>query len=229
MKFPLLHGVFWLAVLTCSAGSTAAQTDSLRVQQALGLQVVLTNSGFGLGGYVSRGLPRDLRISFEASIGAAKDEREVAFFDRFGRRDVPNKANYLLEIPFQIGMEKRLFRSRIEDNFRPFILATGGPLLGWAYPYFEDKNRNSLLDDEERTFDLISGISKGHLEPGASFGLYIGAQFGEPGKSSQGVRIGYRLSYYKNPIALLDASIKDPSRRIGTPVITVYFGRSSAR
>jgi len=229
MKIPLRQVAILTAALALGASPAVAQTDSLGVQRALGLQVVLTNSGFGLGGFVSRDLDHNVRISFEASLGAAKDEREVAFFDRFGRRDVPNKANYLVEIPIQIGIEKRVFRSRIEDNFRPFVLATAGPLLGWAYPYFEDKNRNKLLDDEERTFDLISGIRYGHLEPGASFGLYVGANFGTPGKTSQGVRLGYRLSYYKNTIALLEASIKEPSRRLGTPVITVYFGRSGAR
>jgi hypothetical protein len=226
MRFYANH-IGWLIGLSmCCAVSATAQVDSLDTYRALGVQVVLTNSGFGLGGYASRSAGTDLRLSLELVLGAAKDEREVAFFDRFGRRDVPNKANYLLELPIHVGLERRLFRSKIENNFRPFVLVTGGPLLGWAYPYFDDKNGNTLLDSDERSFDIISGVRHGHIEPGLSFGVFIGAHFGDRSSESQGVRIGYRLSYYKNEIALLDESIKDPSRSIGTPVISVYFGRS---
>jgi len=38
------------------------------------------------------------------------------------------------------------------------------------------------------------------------------------------VRFGYRASIYNEEIALLEASIKAPSRRFGTPLIVVYFG-----
>jgi len=211
---------------TRSANANSLSADTSRAGRALGLQVVLNNSGFGLGLYFSNDLSDTFRYTIETSLGAAKDEREVAFFDRFGRRDVPNKSNYLLEIPFHIGLERRFFRAQIEDNFRPFLLMKAGPLLGWAYPYFEDKNKNGQLDTDEHSFDVLSGITHGHIEAGVSVGLYIGAHFGAPGTTSQGVRIGYQLSYYKNTIALLDESIKDPSRRIGTPVIAVYFGRT---
>ncbi len=207
------------------AGLAVGQVDSLGQGRAYGLQVVLTNSGFGLGGYVSSDIALGQRLSFEVILGAAKDEREVAFFDRLGSRDVPNKANYLLEVPLQVGLEQRLFKSQIEDNFRPFLFASAGPLIGWAYPYFDDANNNNVLDSNEKSFDVISGLGRGHVEPGVSVGLFLGAHFGSPKTTSQGVRIGYRLSYYKNPIALLEESIKTPSRRIGTPVISVYFGR----
>ncbi|MBT6424110.1 MAG: hypothetical protein HOK26_03045, partial [Bacteroidetes Order II. Incertae sedis bacterium] len=73
-----------------------AQVDSVFVERAIGAEVVLTNSGFGLGGFVSRTLPGDYSMIINLSIGSVKDEREVAFFDRFGQRDVPNKANFLL-------------------------------------------------------------------------------------------------------------------------------------
>ena len=229
MRFQRKYIATLIALVGLSAHMALAQVDTLSTNRSIGMQVVLTNSGFGLGGYVSTGVGRAMRLSLELVLGAAKDEREVAFFDRFGRRDVPNKANYLLELPLHVGIERRLFQSKIEENFRPFILVTGGPLLGWAYPYFEDDNNNGLLDTEERSFDVISGVTNGHIEPGVSFGIYLGAHFGEIGTSSQGVRIGYRLSYYKNEIALLDTSIKAPSRSIGTPVISVYFGRSRSR
>jgi hypothetical protein len=223
-KYHLL--IYWV-VLAVLPGAAIAQdsVDSLRAQRTFGAQVLLTNSGFGIGAFLSRQTSPVHTFSAEISLSAVKDEREVAFFDRFGQRDVPNKANYLLEFPIQFGLEKRLFRDQIEDNFRPFIYASAGPLLGWLYPYFDDKNGNGVFDDEERSFDVFSGLSSGRFVPGINVSFSIGARFGDPGGTASGVRIGYRLSYYADPIALLEASIKEPTRRIGTPIIVVYFGR----
>lgn len=190
-----------------------------------GGEVLLTNSGFGLGGYLARGLWGSTTMTLEANVGSAKDEREVAFFDRFGQRDVPNKANYLIEIPFRIGLERRFFQDKIEDNFRPYLHVSGGPVVGWKYPYYDDENGNGVHDDEEPTFGMISGIGRGGLEPGVSGAVAIGANFGQDGGLSQGVRMGFRFSWYRNRIDLLDRHIKEPVHTIGTPYITVYFGR----
>lgn len=191
----------------------------------LGMQVLLTNSGFGLGGYARRWVAADRVVTFDVTLSNMKDEREVAFFDRFGQQDVPSKANYLLEIPFHIGLEQRLFRSTIEDNFRPFIHAAAGPVLGWTYPYFEDDNDNGMLDDGEQTVGALSGISRGRAVPGLSASVSIGANFGALEGSSQGVRLGFRISRYRDPIELIERSIKPPDRVFATPMIMVYFGR----
>ena len=211
----LIVFLFW-------ATSAVAQTDSTAV--SIGVQVVLSNSGFGLGGLVSKPVEGNYSLVFDFSVGATNDEREVAFFDRFGQRDVPNKANYLLEIPLHIGFQKRLFRSKIEDNFRPYFQVSGGPVIGWRYPYFDDENGNNAYDSDERTFDVLSGLPNGSIEPGIGASIAIGAFFGESNRLSQGVRIGYRTTAYRNPIALLEPSIKTPSRRIGTPVISLVLG-----
>lgn len=229
MNFLPRYLLFITALVIPVAGPALGQADSLQGLSARGIQVVLTNSGFGLGGYISRKISSDHTISFEIILGATKDEREVAFFDRLGGRDVPNKANYLLEMPILVGIEQRLFRTQIEENFRPFIFASAGPVLGWSYPYFDDSNGNHILDTDEQSFDVISGLGHGHLEPGVSAGLFFGAHFGSPKTTSRGVRIGYRMSYYVNKIALLEETIKNPSRYIGTPVISVFFGRTYSR
>ena len=222
LKNKLLISFF---VLCLYAPGVMAQADSLSSKHALGAEVVLTNSGFGLGGFVSSVLSGDYSLLIEASLGSVKDEREVAFFDRFGQRDVPNKANFLLELPIQVGLQKRLFKSQIEDNFRPFIHLSIGPVLGWKYPYFDDENKNGAFDSDERTFDVLSGLPNGSIEPGLGAGFFLGAHFGQPGGEHRGVRLGYRLTVYKNKIALLEPSIKPPTRRIGSPVIMVYFGK----
>lgn len=193
--------------------------------RSFGGQVVLTNSGFGLGGHLRAPVSSALSFSAELSIGAGKDAREVAFFDRFGRRDVLNKANYLLMLPGHIGLERRLFADRIEDDFRPFVLAVVGPTLGWVSPYFEDENENGILDSGEKTYDSISALPRGRPVLGAGGTIAIGAHFGRGRGMSQGVRIGYSFTRFTEGIQLLEEGIKEPQRFFGTPSIIVYFGR----
>lgn len=225
MRRLLLHiPIVLLLASTALLSNAQERADSLRFIDGRGLEILLSNSGFGIGAFISHNLGQDLSLVLDAGLGAVKDEREVAFFDRFGQRDVPNKANYLLEMPLLIGLERRVFRSRIEDNFRPFLSLSAGPLIGWLYPYFDDDNDNGLLDEDEKTHDVLSGLPSGHFRTGVSFSLSIGARFGDVRESGYGVRFGYRASIYNDDIALLEESIKEPTRRFGTPLIVVYFG-----
>ncbi len=212
-----------ITLLACSP-ALGQQPDSSRSAIGRGGEVVLTNSGFGLGGFLTGSLNHQWGIRLEASIGAVKDEREVAFFDRFGRRDVPNKANYLVEIPVVVGVERRLFASRIEANFRPFLSVSAGPALGWVYPYFDDENENDRFDEGEVTYDVLSGLRHGSLKTGVTASVSFGARFGAMNAPGYGVRFGYRFTRYTSDIALLEESIKAPSSQFVTPVVTVYFG-----
>ncbi|MGB1048189.1 MAG: hypothetical protein ACPG3U_00735 [Rhodothermales bacterium] len=202
----------------------AQEADSSSTQTGRGGQVILTNSGFGLGGFLSRALTPEWSVRLDAGIGAVKDEREVAFFDRFGRRDVPNKANYLVELPLLMGLERQVFASRIEANFRPFLALSVGPTLGWIYPYFDDENDNGRLDDNEPTHDVLSGLSGGSLRTAITISGSFGARFGSIHQPGYGLRFGYRITRYNRDIALLEPQIKTPERTFVTPVVTVYFG-----
>ncbi len=191
----------------------------------LGGQVLLTNSGFGLGGYYHRALTGSTSLLLELSLGAGKDEREVAFFDRFGRKDIPNKAHYLLMMPVQIGFLERLFQEAIEDNFRPYVQLSAGPTLGWEYPYFRDENGNDVLDPGEKVYDALSALPRGHLRPGVGGTLALGAHFGRDRHLTQGLRIGYTFTYFVDGIQLLEPTVQKARHFFGTPTITLLFGR----
>lgn len=221
----MMRSSLFLLLLLLVPAARGQEADTSAVPVGKGLEVLLTNSGFGLGGFLSAPLGPLSLWRLEAGIGSVKDEREVAFFDRFGGRDVPNKANYLLEVPVQVGVERRLFASRIEADFRPFVSLAAGPVLGWVYPYYDDKNKNGTLDTGEPTHDVISGLRGGSLRTGVAVSAHFGARFGPLNRPGYGVRFGYRMTRYREPIALIDASIQPAQRRFGSPVITVYFGR----
>lgn len=190
----------------------------------LGLEILLTNNGFGLGAYYHRALGRATSFMAEVSLGAGKDEQELKFF-RFGTSYIPNKANYLLMLPIQAGISQRLFQESIEDNFRPFLQATAGPTLGWEYPYFRDSNGNGTYDTSERTYDAIGALPRGELRLGVGGMLAVGAHFGTSRKVTQGVRIGYAFTYFFEGIQLLEPHVQEAQRFFGTPTISLIFGK----
>ncbi|ARA93950.1 hypothetical protein AWN76_012830 [Rhodothermaceae bacterium RA] len=225
-----------LGLLMLAGGLTAASVqaqapDGERAARlnpygsGMGFTVLLTNSGFGLGGYYHRALSRVTSFSLELSLAAGKDEREVVFFDFFGRRSIPRKANFFLMMPIQIGLQRRLFQESIQDNFRPYLQIITGPTLGWEYPYFDDANGNGLRDAEERTYDSIGALPRGTFRLGYGGMIALGAHFGLSRRMTQGIRLGYAFSYVFDGVQLLEPAVQPRQHGFGTPTISLTFGR----
>jgi hypothetical protein len=230
-----MRAVLFVLILCLGSGSVLAQhrTPANPYGSGEGLQVQLTNSGFGLGAYLNRAVSPTLSFQLDGSIGAGKDEREARFF-RFGSSFVPGKANYLLMMPIQAGFSRRMFRHAIEDNFRPFVQMTTGPTVGWQYPYFKDCDGTGNLNEEfecedggtERVYGFFEAFPKGDLRMGVGATIAIGAYFGESERMTQGIRIGYALHYFFDGVQLMERRIEETPRRIiGSPTITLTFGR----
>lgn len=190
-----------------------------------GLNIALTNSGFGLGGYMMRSVSPTSSFLADFIITTVKDEREQRFFNFFGESIIPNKENYLHVLPFQIGIQKRLFKNSIEDNFRPYLHVAGGPTLGWISPYYEDDNGNGRRDIDEDIHDIISAFPKGHAEYGMGGTIAIGAHFGISKRVTQGIRFGYSFQWFPNGVQLLEPFESPSEEFFGTPTLTLSFGR----
>lgn len=233
LAVPLLHAQ--------PADSLAARGDSLGTLSygtGAGGSILLTNSGFGLGGYASLRVGPLTSLVAELSLGNIRDERETKFFG-YGGPTIQNKAHYLLVAPLRLGVFHRLFRHEIEDNFRPYVHVSAGPTLGWVSPYFADCNGNEQLDrsadcnrdgtlgpDEgEREYDVFAAFPRGHAQIGVGGQVALGAHFGYSTRLSQGLQIAYRFDYFPEAIALLEPRIKPPQRFFGTPVVSFTFGR----
>lgn len=224
-------GILLLLSMPAFTPPAAAQADDedtpapISYGSGMGLEVVVTNSGFGLGGYISRAIDDQNSFLAELNIGTEKSEREVKFFG-LGQSFIPDKANYFIRMPIQIGLQRRLWSDYIEDNFRPYFQVTAGPTLGWTYPYFDDENGNGSLDDGERRYDGFGSIFRGDFRMGMGGTFGIGANFGENRRISQGVRIAYSFNYFFDPIQLLEPDEQSPPTRFfGTPAISITFGR----
>lgn len=227
MRYALALLVFGL--LTFTGTASAQQSDAPQpvnpYGSGIGLNISLTNSGFGLGGYYQRAYSPTSSIIAEFSIGAVKDEREQRFFGFFGESFIPNKQNYLLVIPVQAGIQRRLFSETIQDNFRPYVQFTAGPTLGWVSPYYDDQNGNNIREQGERTRDVIGALPRGKARLAMGGTIAFGANFGVSRRVAQGIRFGYTFNYFFDDVALLEPSVKAPQRFFGTPTITLTFGR----
>ncbi len=190
-----------------------------------GGQILLTNNGFGLGGYYRREVNATTSFLVEASLGPGKDDRELKF-SQYGRNFIPNKRNYFLMSPVHIGIQHRLFSEHIEENFRPYLHVTGGPTLGWEYPYFGDENGNNLYDEDiDQPYDIFSAFPRGRMRFGLGGMLALGANFGSSRRVTQGIRFGYALNYFLEGIQLLEPEVKGAQKLFHSPVISITFGK----
>ncbi|MDZ4699236.1 MAG: hypothetical protein SH809_05985 [Rhodothermales bacterium] len=219
-----------LLILPAATGAyaqEAGEADSLATAYGTGagLEVVITNSGFGLGAYVNGAIGTRTSLAVDLNIGSEKSEREVKFIG-IGQNFIPDKANYFLRIPVRLGIQRRLWKEHIEDNFRPYTQFTFGPTLGWVYPYFDDDNDNGSYDSGERRYEGFGSLLKGELRFGIGGMVGLGAHFGESTRVAQGMRVGYSFNYFFDPIQLLEIDeATTPARFFGTPSISITFGR----
>ena len=58
---------------------------------AIGLDIMIGESGFGLGGFYRHYLANDLTLFGDISLSEAKDEREIEYYDYFGNPIVVGK------------------------------------------------------------------------------------------------------------------------------------------
>lgn len=195
----------------------------------LGASLLLTNYGFGLGALYRGSLGEATSLVAEFSIGSGKDEREQEFFvGFFGDTVVPYKRHSFLMAPLHVGVEQRLFRDAIEDDFRPFVQVLAGPALGFQWPYFDDANGNGLRESDERKLGTLAGIGDGAFRLGVGGTVALGAYFGASRRATQGLRIGYVGSYFFREVELLEprSEVESPNKRFfGTPVVSLHLVR----
>ena len=115
------------STILSSAEQLAPRPD---YHNAWGLDVLVSNDGFGLGTFYRREFTEDLFGFAMFSISESKDEREFEQYDYYyGVSYVPGKLQRFMVLPLTFGLQYRLFREDITDNFRPFVNAGAGPTM----------------------------------------------------------------------------------------------------
>lgn len=176
------------------------------LHDAWGIDILLSNNGFGLAGFYRREFSRDLFGTITLGIAESKDDNEVEYIDYWGQSYVFGKINRFLLIPLHLGIQYRLFADDITDSFRPYVNASIGPSLILASPYID------LNTGEQIEYFKSLGKGRAHYTVGGFIGA--GAYFG----SDLGSLSGVNIRYYFVPVAGGIPSMFELPDREGDPL-----------
>jgi hypothetical protein len=190
---------------------TVAAVPASGYVNAWGADIMISNGGFGLGGFYRHQYSEDLFGTVSLAISDSKDDKEVEQVDWWGQTFVPGKINRFLLIPLHVGVQYRIFSDDIMDNFRPYLNAGAGPTLVLSSPY-------------SREFFNSLAYSQAHYTIGGYVG--VGAFFGSDKKSISGVNLRYYFVPFASGIpSLADANGYLSSKsQFGGIFLTLNFG-----
>jgi hypothetical protein len=175
---------------------------------AWGLDILLSNNGFGLAGFYRREYSNVLFGTLTLGIAESKDDNEIEYVDYWGQTYSPGKINRFLVIPLHVGVQYRLFADDITDSFRPYVNAGLGPTLVLAAPY-------------DREYFNSWGYASAHYTLGGYIGL--GAFFGSDLGNLSGVNIRYYFVPFSSGIESLQSAPEyyidpnDPNNYLAKP------------
>jgi hypothetical protein len=194
-------------------------------RNAWGVDIMLSNNGFGAGGFYRHEFSDVLSGFAQVAISDVKDDGEVEYFDQYtGQSYTPGKINRLLLVPITFGMQYRLFKDDIVDNFRPYVSAGLGPSLIFVAPYSTPTTLTAPDGTPYVTYDQIdffTSLKKGQFR--YTLGGYIGAgaYFG----AETGTLTGISMRYYYVPYQPGIESMQGTRiKRFGGFFITLNFG-----
>ncbi len=160
-----------------------------------GIDVLISNDGFGLGTFYRREFTEDISGFITLSISESKDEREIERFDPYTQQSfTPGKLSRFMMVPITVGVQHRLFREDIVDTFRPYINAGVGPTLIYAAPFVTiTPNQEGPPTVEEVEF--FNSLSKGKTQWTVGGFIGAGAFFGSAKSNVFGVNFRYYFTY----------------------------------
>lgn len=185
-------------------------TNRLRtaLPQAFGLNVLFSNSGYGLGFFYERKFSQTLSGFFDLAMNGARKGDELEVFNRdpnsvhYLTYYVPNKVNRVYHMPLMIGVKKNVFGDALFNNFRPFFSVGVGGTLIMTTPY----NKEFFSAFGDASFD-------------ATYGGFVG--FGaELSERSPGIAFSARY-YYLPKEPGVESVVKEPITDFGGLFLTL--------
>ena len=211
MKKLLLAAIILIPMLNVNAQEIGELAPDKKPEafpnNALGLDIMFSEGGFGLGGFYRRQLSQKVTVFSDISLSEAKDEREFEYVDYFGNSYTVGKKNRVFLIPVNFGAQYRLFEDVIYDNLRPDINAGVGPTMVVTTPY-------------NKEFFNAFGYAQMKVAAGGYFGL--GANFGLDKSSLVGINVRYYIiRFFDNGVESLEGRYK---KTLGGFFLTINLG-----
>lgn len=182
--------------------------------KGISFNIVVNNFGLGLGGDFRTVVSPQTEIVATVRFAGLRDVTEQTFTDIFfGQQVVPNKYQRAFAFPMLLGLRHRLFGDRVQDNYRFFISAMGGPVATFAYPYFEDANENGYREQFQNYFepvnDIFTGWSEGDWHWGAAGEVKLGMDVGSNFSRLTSVEFGYYFNYFPDGVQIMQPTQPD--------------------
>jgi hypothetical protein len=197
-----------------------SKPDETELKNAWGVDIFVSDNGFGAGAFYRRQYTEDLFGFASFGISEAKGDNEFEYVDYYGNTYVAGKKNRLMMIPVTVGVQYRLFRDEIMDNFRPYINGGFGPTVLISSPYAD------IVEVEPGVFErhqveYFSSLKRAqaHYTVGGFVG--IGANFGFDRTSLAGVNLRYYYIPFPGGIESIEGQFK---KQFGGFYIALNFG-----
>ncbi len=163
------------------------------------LYVTFSTTGGGAGTKVKWGNRESIQnfFSFEISGVRGEDEYTTYVYDPYYGGLRPYKVNqrrYMMLVPMMFGMQKRLLKESIEDNFRPFLLFEAGPTMGIKFPVGHGFSNN---------------LKKGKIGLTVGGFLGLGIEMGEVKNNAYIFSMGYRFAHFFNEMPVVSKELNE--------------------
>jgi hypothetical protein len=172
----------------------AADSPHTTPLNAWGVGLMISTNGFGMGTFFRHEYSDDFAGFIDFAVSEAKDDDEREYVDYYGQTYIPGKINRFLVLPLFVGVEKRLFKDDIMDNFRPYVSAAAGPAMIYVFPYNEE---------------YFTALGEGH--PKYTLGGYVGggAYFGSERSNLLGINVRYYyIPYNSGLVSMSNGALK---------------------
>jgi hypothetical protein len=213
-----VHPITDTAIIFTPSDPNLIRTQSYKpLASAWGLDLLLSNNGFGLGGFYRHEITDEYSWMINFAISDVKDDAEFEQYDYYyGQTFVPGKKNRLLLMPLTASIQYRLFKDDIVDNFRPFIMAGLGPTMVFVAPY-STYNQNGYQEQ----IDFFSSLKYGKLRYTLGGFIGAGAYFGLEKGTISGLSVKYIFAPFPDGIEVMYGGF---IRNFGGLFITLTFG-----
>lgn len=185
-----------------------------------GADLLLSDSGFGVGFFLHTFLSNSLLLQSSLYISGARnsDEFDELMIDNQGYYvwQVRNKINRLYKFPLMVSLQYFPFQGSLSDSFQPYIGLGGGPTFILSTPYTYNRMPNGEIMGWFKSFSYADFYTRvgGYIGVGSYFGSF------------KGNILGVNLKYYYVPFGDrgLESIIGLPIQNFGGVFLSLSVG-----
>lgn len=106
------------------------------LDEAWGIDLIFSNSGFGIGSFYQYNITKDLFTFASLYISGARNTDEFEYYNwETGQTFIPNKVNRLYMFPMILGLQQYVLTDVISESLKLFLQGGIGPTFILSTPY----------------------------------------------------------------------------------------------